>query len=73
MLLTALEKRFGCHLCIGFQPEFELLARSWLKGNKDSKAFFFANLDFQVGRATFQKVGDNLESQYCAAELLLQN
>jgi len=56
VLLTALDARFGCHLCNEFQPEFELLAKSWLKKHKDSNGFFFANLDFREGRQTFQKV-----------------
>lgn len=57
VLLTALDPRFGCHLCKEFQPEFELLAKSWLKKHKDSDGFFFANLDFSDGRQTFQKLG----------------
>ncbi|KAF8422666.1 hypothetical protein EV426DRAFT_161850 [Tirmania nivea] len=57
VLLTALDPRFGCHLCKEFQPEFELLAKSWLRKHKDSNGFFFANLDFSHGRHTFQKLG----------------
>ncbi|RPB29570.1 hypothetical protein L211DRAFT_832278 [Terfezia boudieri ATCC MYA-4762] len=57
VLLTALDPRFGCHLCKEFQPEFDLLATSWLKKHKDSNGFFFANLDFSNGRQTFQKLG----------------
>ncbi|KAF8477461.1 hypothetical protein BDZ91DRAFT_844103 [Kalaharituber pfeilii] len=57
VLLTALSPRFGCHLCQQFQPDFELLARSWLKAHKDSDALFWASLDFQAGKATFQKLG----------------
>lgn len=56
VLLTALDPRFGCHLCKEFQPEYELLAKSWLRKHKDSNGLFFANLDFSAGRTTFQKV-----------------
>ncbi|KAJ9648934.1 oligosaccharyl transferase subunit ost3/OST6 [Coniosporium tulheliwenetii] len=34
VLLTALESRFGCQLCREFQPEWDLLARSWTKGTR---------------------------------------
>lgn len=56
VLLTALDSRFGCDMCKEFQPEFELVAKSWLKQYPDSNGLFFANLDFSLGRATFQKV-----------------
>lgn len=56
-LLTALDPRFRCDLCREFQPEFELLTKSWLKGHPNSDGLFFSYLDFQLGKATFQKVG----------------
>lgn len=58
VLLTALETRFGCQLCKEFQPEWDLLAKSWLRGDKegDSK-LLFGTLDFVDGRQTFQSVG----------------
>lgn len=58
VLLTALETRFGCELCRQFQPEWELLARSWTKGDKkgDSRVIF-GTLDFSDGRETFVAVG----------------
>ena len=34
VLLTALETRFGCQLCREFQPEWDLLAKSWTKGDR---------------------------------------
>src|SRR3569833_1610804 len=34
VLLTAMDARFGCQLCREFQPEWDLLARSWIKGDK---------------------------------------
>lgn len=58
VLLTALESRFGCGLCRDFQPEWELLARSWSRGDKkgDSR-LIYATLDFADGKNTFQSVG----------------
>lgn len=57
VLLTALEPRFGCELCRQFQPEWELLSRSWSKGDKkgDSRVVF-GTLDFSDGRDTFVAV-----------------
>ncbi|KAJ9667829.1 oligosaccharyl transferase subunit ost3/OST6 [Coniosporium apollinis] len=57
VLLTALESRFGCQLCREFQPEWDLLARSWTKGDKklDSR-LFFGTLDFADGKNTFQSL-----------------
>jgi len=58
VLLTALENRFGCQLCREFQPEWELLAKSWAKGDKkgDSR-LIFGTLDFSDGRDTFVSLG----------------
>ncbi|KAH8902761.1 OST3/OST6 family protein [Coniochaeta sp. PMI_546] len=58
VLLTALEARFGCELCRQFQPEWELLSRSWTKGDKkgDSRVVF-GTLDFSDGRETFVALG----------------
>lgn len=57
VLLTALEARFGCQLCRDFQPEWDLLGRSWAKGDRhgDSR-ILLGTLDFADGKATFQKV-----------------
>jgi oligosaccharyltransferase complex subunit gamma len=58
VLLTALEARFGCALCKDFQPEWELLARSWTKGCKAGESrLVFGTLDFTDGKNTFQSVG----------------
>ena len=59
VLLTALENRFGCALCQSFQSEWELLARSWLKGdaNKENR-LIFGTLDFVNGRNAFQAVSN---------------
>jgi oligosaccharyltransferase complex subunit gamma len=57
VLLTALETRFGCALCKDFQPEWELLARSWTKGDKAGESrLVFGTLDFTDGKNTFQSV-----------------
>lgn len=57
VLLTALEARFGCQLCRDFQPEWDLIAKSWNKGDKGGLApVVYGTLDFADGKATFQKV-----------------
>lgn len=57
VLLTATEARFGCILCREFQPEWELIARSWNRGfQSDSPRMLFGSLDFNNGKSTFQKV-----------------
>jgi oligosaccharyltransferase complex subunit gamma len=57
ILLTAKESRFGCSLCKEFQPEWELLAKSWVNGDKagDSRVVF-GTLDFADGKAAFQQL-----------------
>lgn len=58
VLLTALEARFGCQLCRDFQPEWDILARSWARGDKKGETrMLYGTLDFTDGKATFQKVG----------------
>jgi len=57
VLLTALEARFGCSLCKEFQPEWEVLGKSWTRGDKQGESrVLFGTLDFTDGKATFQKV-----------------
>ncbi|KAF1834279.1 hypothetical protein BDW02DRAFT_630503 [Decorospora gaudefroyi] len=57
VLLTALEARFGCALCRAFQPEWDVLGKSWTKGDKDAKTrLIFATLDFVDGKNTFQSM-----------------
>ncbi|KAL4912130.1 hypothetical protein BDW62DRAFT_195383 [Aspergillus aurantiobrunneus] len=57
VILTAMEARFGCVLCRDFQPEFDLIARSWNKGSKpDDLKLLFGTLDFKNGKVTFQKL-----------------
>ena len=58
VLLTALEARFGCQLCRDFQPEWDLVGKSWTKGDrKGITRVLYGTLDFADGKATFQKVG----------------
>lgn len=58
VLLTALDARFGCALCHEFQPEWELLGKSWTKGDKKGESrLVYATLDFADGKQTFQSVG----------------
>lgn len=67
VLLTALEARFGCGLCNDFQPEYDLLARSWSKGDKRGESrLLFGTLDFLDGKGTFQSVCDSALCLYVA-------
>jgi oligosaccharyltransferase complex subunit gamma len=60
ILLTALEARFACILCREFQPEWDLIARSWNKADQvDGIKMLFGTLDFNNGKNTFQKVSDD--------------
>lgn len=58
VILTATDPRFGCLLCRDFESEWNLIARSWTKGTKpDDLKVVFGTLDFDNGKAVFQKVG----------------
>lgn len=57
VLLQAMDSRFNCVLCHDFQPEWELLARTWTKGDKKKESrLVFGTLDFLDGKSTFQSV-----------------
>jgi oligosaccharyltransferase complex subunit gamma len=57
ILLTAIEPKFGCGACREFQPEWDLLSRSWQRGDKAGESrLVFATLDFSEGKATFQSL-----------------
>jgi oligosaccharyltransferase complex subunit gamma len=59
VLLTALDPRFGCQLCREFQPEWDLLGKSWTKGDKKGVSrMLFGTLDFADGREVFMSVCD---------------
>lgn len=63
ILLTAMDARFACQLCREFQPEWDLLSKSWLKGDKKGESRLnFATLDFTDGRDTFLKVRQSVET-----------
>jgi oligosaccharyltransferase complex subunit gamma len=58
VLLTAMDPKFGCNACHEFQPEWELIARSWQKGDRKGESrTVFAEVDFMNGRNTFQSLG----------------
>lgn len=57
ILLTAVEARFGCQLCRDFQPEWELIGKSWIKGDRNGETrVIYGTLDFLEGKGTFQKL-----------------
>ncbi|MCJ1463624.1 oligosaccharyl transferase subunit ost3/OST6 [Pseudocyphellaria aurata] len=57
VLLTAIEARFGCQLCRDFQPEWEVIGKSWIKGDRNGQTrVIFGTLDFSDGKGTFQKL-----------------
>ncbi|KAK4249760.1 hypothetical protein C7999DRAFT_12461 [Corynascus novoguineensis] len=58
VLLTAMDSRYGCQLCREFQPEWELLARSWTGGDRKGESrVVFGTLDFNDGRDVFMSLG----------------
>jgi oligosaccharyltransferase complex subunit gamma len=58
VLLTAMDPKFGCNACRDFMPEWQLLGRSWQKGDAKGRArTVLATLDFADGRQTFQQQG----------------
>lgn len=60
VLLTAMDSRYGCQLCREFQPEWELLSRSWTGGDKKGESrIVFGTLDFTDGRDIFMSVWEN--------------
>lgn len=57
VLLTAMDARFGCQLCREFQPEWDVLSKSWTNGDKQRESrVVFGTLDFAEGRDTFMSV-----------------
>ncbi|KAI5861238.1 hypothetical protein GGS23DRAFT_577695 [Durotheca rogersii] len=58
VLLTALDARYACQLCTEFHPEWDILAKSWAKGDKNGDSrLLFGTLDFTNGRDTFLSLG----------------
>ena len=57
VLLTALDKKYKCNICQEFQPEWDLIARSWKKGDKKGETrTLFATIDFDKEKTIFQRV-----------------
>lgn len=56
VMLTATDARFGCALCREFQPEWDLMARSWNKAQISDINLIFGTLDFSEGKDTFRQV-----------------
>nr|XP_023927774.1 dolichyl-diphosphooligosaccharide--protein glycosyltransferase subunit 3-like [Quercus suber] len=57
VLLTALDARFSCQMCVEFQPDWDLLAKQWINGDKKGESrLIYATLDFLDGRNTFQSM-----------------
>lgn len=57
IVLTALDPRYACQLCREFQPEWDLLSKSWVKGDKKGESrLILASLDFDVGKDIFMSV-----------------
>ncbi|KAI0521972.1 OST3/OST6 family protein [Xylaria bambusicola] len=58
VLLTALDAKYGCQLCGIFQPEWEILGKSWVKGDKKGESrLILSTLDFTDGREIFMSLG----------------
>lgn len=57
VLLTAQEPRFGCQMCREFQPEWNLVGKSWTTGDKARESrLLFGTLDFSDGKDVFISV-----------------
>lgn len=66
ILLTALDARFGCQLCREFQPEWDLLAKSWHKGDRAGESrLLFGSLDFEKGKDVFASVSLGCDHPLC--------
>ncbi|KAI1270617.1 OST3/OST6 family protein [Xylariaceae sp. FL1019] len=58
VLLTALDAKYGCQLCSAFQPEWDILGKSYTKGDKKGQSrLIISTLDFSEGRETFMSLG----------------
>nr|CAG8478388.1 10406_t:CDS:2 [Entrophospora candida] len=56
ILLTAMEPRLNCKPCRDFEPEFQLVASSWLKTANDPSRLYFGVLDFRDGKEVYSKL-----------------
>lgn len=58
VVLTALDAKYACGICREFQPEWDIIAKSWQKGDKKGEhRLLFGTLDFDQGKNVFMKVG----------------
>ncbi|KAK6374087.1 oligosaccharyl transferase subunit ost3/OST6 [Lithohypha guttulata] len=56
VVLTALDAKYACGICREFQPEWDVIGKSWQKGDKKGQSrVLFATLDFDQGRNVFMK------------------
>lgn len=85
IVLTALDAKFACGICRDFDPEWDVIAKSWQKGDKKGEhRMLFGKLDFEQGKSVFMKVGTQLirndqklinrstnyrQHQYCSSSL----
>lgn len=57
VLLTARPAKYACQLCRDFDPEWDIVGRSWGKGDKKGASrLLLTTLDFDSGRNVFMKV-----------------
>ncbi|CAG8438458.1 1850_t:CDS:2 [Funneliformis mosseae] len=59
ILLTALEPQINCVPCKEFDPEFRLVANSWLWSGNDPSRLYFGILDFKNGREIYARLNLN--------------
>ena len=63
VILTALDAKYACGICREFQSEWDVIAKSWQKGDrKGEHRVLFGTLDFDQGRNVFVKVGIEMRS-----------
>ncbi|RMD39551.1 hypothetical protein DV735_g5583, partial [Chaetothyriales sp. CBS 134920] len=57
VLLTARAAKFACQTCKAFDPEWDIVGRSWAKGDPKGKTrVLLTTLDFDQGRNVFMKL-----------------
>lgn len=60
VVLTALDAKYACGICREFQPEWDMLAKSWQKGDKKKTSrLLFGTLDFDQGKNVFMSVSQS--------------
>jgi oligosaccharyltransferase complex subunit gamma len=72
VLLTALDAKYGCLLCGIFQTEWDILGKSWIKGDKKGESrLILSTLDFSDGRETFMSVSTPLKTYQLVTRLII--